>query len=292
MAAYSAGHMYTSHPQVQIQHDYAVRELNDHGLFKIKDWEVNSSYTWSLNGNWIMDTDGAHLWQRDLNAAAAPGICIISFRGSSTVEDLVITNKNRVRSGFQVNKDIYDEFIAIQQRMKMDRLTVETCTWLEVTGHSLGGGIAALFSVFMNAVHDPLGWNQGRKRVDMVNAFGPAAAFYDFTYGNYDPNNGAGSNCFRGGMYRTFSAYTGTVYQDGSGILNTAWNVLYLKTSAYDLYATHSEYKACGSFRRSMYRRTPVMDNIQFCQHDLQRYLRDLACPSADSNSSVLYPLC
>jgi len=152
------------------------------------------------------DTDYVGLWSSHRQ-------CLMNFRGSSSRQDFMNSMNATPVSAWGipgVHAGIKNELEGLIKVMNFS-LIRRTCTnkALTVTGHSLGGGLAQLFSLVLNQVGDPL--NAGIK-VDFLYTFG------GMSVGTTDlPNHGSPSGCIRGSQF-----YTAHKNDDDSIVMDVA----------------------------------------------------------------------
>jgi hypothetical protein len=134
----------------------------------------------------VNDTDAAFLWKRG-------GECLLAFRGSNCLEDgFQVSPANIFKYGYTINHDYLSrEFEPLLDEMSLDDF--QDCSSLDVTGHSMGGGMASIFAVLNNA--GELKLNQHTVRG--LYAFAPVKVFHGAVPTNMKSSDG----CFEGGVY-------------------------------------------------------------------------------------------
>jgi hypothetical protein len=174
-------------------------------------WNVDTEAIYTHGYHGVLE-DAAYLWKNTHSAE-----CVLAFRGSDDVGDGVndvTTNSCRRRrkswtrrratckymedQGFDgISKGIANEFVPLLQLLEENGgLTkMQTCTKLIVTGHSLGGGLAAVFAAMANK-QEQTSTMEGVKTVDYLYTFGGVPV-------SISPlENGQASNgCFNGARF-------------------------------------------------------------------------------------------
>jgi hypothetical protein len=189
------------------QHSYRARsenvvdaedELNANGYTLQKKW----TKTTGVVGTTTFDEDESVWW-------ANGGKCVVAFRGSDSYGDFG-NNYNPTPVTMYgvdgVHAGIVEELSGLLDLMTPDLQSIkDACTdSLMVAGHSLGGGVAQLFTVVVNKADDPL--NAGLT-VDSLYTFGamPVA--------NHKlQNDKTADGCFPGALY-----YNARYYNAGEG---------------------------------------------------------------------------
>jgi len=101
------------------------------------------------------DVDRAVLYARD-------GDCWLSFMGAESPADVASTNfftPTNFAGISGVHGGLVAELVPLLDDMDYDQIRSECTGTLTVTGHSMGGGLAQLFSLAINKDGDPLGAN-------------------------------------------------------------------------------------------------------------------------------------
>lgn len=130
-------------------------------------WRLESSF--ETGGGCAGCTDAAYLWNRNDE-------CILAFRGSDDIFDFfndAVTWSTDYHGVPEVHAALVTELDPLVTKMHEEGyrdLIARKCTKsFVVAGHSLGGALAQLLAVAINAKHNPLGWTRG---VDAVYVIG------------------------------------------------------------------------------------------------------------------------
>jgi len=142
--------------------------------------------------------DRAHLYSKN-------GICWLSFQNTDTTFANAASDWNNNMNwapekkwGFTgLHTGLVRELEGLIELMDFNAMHAECSDSLSVTGWSLGGSLAQLFAVVMNAAHNPL---HSDLRVKSVHSFG---AFAPMSDGNDQAarNDQAADGCFAGNQY-------------------------------------------------------------------------------------------
>lgn len=136
--------------------------------------------------------------------------CWITFMGSNSMSDFMnnVNRKPIEKWGIKgVHAGVASELEGLVNQMSDDFGFMRMCSQLRVAGHSLGGGLAQLFTLALNKEGDPL---KAGLKVKELFTFGAMSAVVD-TVGNNDKRS---DKCFRGEQYYYADEVNGTIYAD------------------------------------------------------------------------------
>ena len=169
-------------------------------LLKASGYVLKQRYTTTPTAKNLFDSEGIDWW-------AKGGRCILGFRPSDTIQDLMQNNMIKdillkssktyygVPGVLSSMADELDEILKVFRTRNMYKEVKSTCTHLTISGYSLGGGLASLLGVLLNKPEDPL---NARLTVDELQLQAPVAAFDT----NTPVRNGKSKDgCFAGGIY-------------------------------------------------------------------------------------------
>merc|ERR1719329_1915659 len=157
----------------------AADDLRDAGFGFVRGFNVSSATDWDYSG-W---------WERD-------GDCMITFQGSDARDDFA-NNWDPTPVTFWgfdgVHRGMTSELQPLIDKMDFSAIKKKCPGSLTVTGHSLGGGLAQLFSAALNHPDDAL--NAGL-HVDAVYTFGAMPVAHESLANGVD-------GCFQEGLFFT-----------------------------------------------------------------------------------------
>lgn len=171
--------------------ELALDLLGEESKLQDKGWTLVEQY----QHEGIAGKDRADLWK---NALADN--CMLVFRGTDDLGDIVndfdsstttFQGVDGVHSG--VARELEELLDAMEKKAAKDFISEHCASSFVVSGHSLGGAVAQLFSVLVNRRLNPLGW---MRKVDAVYVFGsmPVAK-------THLDNEMREDGCFPGGSY-------------------------------------------------------------------------------------------
>eukprot|EP00931_Biecheleriopsis_adriatica_P069054 TRINITY_DN42947_c0_g1_i1.p1 TRINITY_DN42947_c0_g1~~TRINITY_DN42947_c0_g1_i1.p1 ORF type:complete len:384 (+),score=31.84 TRINITY_DN42947_c0_g1_i1:109-1152(+) len=261
----------------------AKAKLRGEGFELVKDFTVDGGKALSFDGSFeVHETDAAYLWLR-----SSDGRGMLAFRGSDTQQDLkhVRDPTTCFLYGHHLHAGVAQgEFEPLVSLMSpADFSAFETFV---VTGHSLGGGCACMFSVLMNDAKDPLNFGSSRKFVDELYGFGATPVFHDTN--SITPNQREcelnqhateSRGWFKGAIYRALRTVDGEEVQDAAFTLATK-GFHYPKTHLVSLRAEDvspvanmsSKVKGVPAWREHL-RETPL-DKTLFPLHSPVNYVK------------------
>lgn len=186
--ATAAGNRYGAHGELFAGHA-AADDLTAAGWTFVRGFNVSEGEDWDYSG-W---------WEKD-------GACTITFQGSDDDADFA-NNWNPTPKDIWglhgVHEGLTNELQQLINQMDFSAINTKCTESLTVVGHSLGGGLAQLFSAAINHPDDKLGANLN---VDKLYTFGAMPVAEESL-----ENGGVVGGCFPGSLY-----YTAKIDDSGS----------------------------------------------------------------------------
>jgi len=186
--ATAAGNRFGSHGEL-FAGEAAADDLRGAGWTFVRGFNVSEGTDWDYSG-W---------WEKD-------GACTITFQGSDDNSDFA-NNWDPTPVEFWglqgVHKGLTNELQQLIDQMDFSAIKAKCSGSLQVVGHSLGGGLAQLFSAAINHPADNLG---AELNVDKLYTFGAMPVAEESL-----ENGGLAGGCFPGSLY-----YTAKIDDSGS----------------------------------------------------------------------------
>lgn len=198
-------------------------------------WNLKNRYS----KNKLSSNDAADLWIRS-------GECILAFRGSDDITDFIhdVMVVPVSFNGLQdVSSGVVDEFKPFLELILQDNQTVDvSCpNAFVVTGHSLGGAMAQLFSVLVNRQDDPLKWS---RKVDALYTIGSMPiSKVQLTNGQRPDGCFNGKNIFNANVD---DGEDGTIYTDFAYFVPTAQRFKHVKREQVFVHSAGSRTFSCS----------------------------------------------
>lgn len=163
----------------------AAEDLENEGFNFVRGFNVSAE----LSKDGYEDWDYMGWWEKG-------GDCMITFQGSSNNADFV-NNWDPTPVTWMgldsVHRGLTTELNALVEQIDFAAMKEKCTGTLTATGHSLGGGLAQLFSAAMNHPNDELGADL---HVDAVYTFGAMPVAHESLANGVD-------GCFQGGLFFT-----------------------------------------------------------------------------------------